>query len=175
MHEDTLRREFEYGILHKYPLLPWVYKNKRALQVIAQYVDEVYEQIVAPMTNAIKHLMKDFVILNESELLSAEMKFLRSDKDIQDKFIGDMNDKYDVIENRNQALEELKRKFQSVMYDIVNRYYASDVKAKDLTKKKDQMKVRIAYTIYFATYFHPENRDCVNVLKESEALGQETN
>ena len=45
-----------------------------------RWLDEVYEEIVSPMTLSIKDLMVSFSIINEAELFCSDMEFRVDEK-----------------------------------------------------------------------------------------------
>ncbi len=74
-----MEREFLYSIKFEYKLLPWL-RQTEYLPKIMRWLNEVYKEIVSPMTLSIKDLMKSFSIINEAELFCSDMEFRVEEK-----------------------------------------------------------------------------------------------
>ena len=106
--------------------------------------------------------MQDFYIVNEAELFCSDLEFKVSDEKITKRLIGDRaRTSEDVRLCCNDRVQELIKKFRPVA-DELRKRIEQDIKCTTDTAKKI-----LAYTTYFATYFHPQQTECQHLLEKN--------
>jgi hypothetical protein len=122
------------------------------------------------MTEQLKSLMKDFNVLNEADLFCPA-----NDYKEEGQYIGDSGkNNYDIIEARNNVLEELKERFNKKFREIsltLKRELMLQNKKLDDKSARNMSRCIIGRATYLATYWHPKNAAC-QLLLETEFAGQ---
>ena len=152
-YKKILQKEFDYSFQLQYSLLPWVLKDvQKVEEYILRWLSDVYREIVEPMTIMTKQIMQDFQIVNEAELFCSDMEFKVSDDSISKRYIGDRSkNSEDVQKCCSERVQELIKIFRAKFDEIQKR-----VNTDNSALNERQAKKIVAHTVYFATYFHPE-------------------
>ena len=104
------------------------------------------------MTIMIKQIMQDYYVVNEAELFCSDLEFKVNDEKITKKLIGDnTKQNEDVKLCCNDRIQDMIKKFRIVAEELVKRIEQDSSK-----NSTERAKKILAYTVYFATYFHPQ-------------------
>ncbi len=138
-------------------MLPWVLKDKDKVdEVILKWIGEVNNSIVEPMTVGLKQIMSDLGIVNEAELFCSHLEFKDSDDSITKRY----------VHSGSQNVKDVRKKCNDMINDLIKHFKVG--KLNDITEKvcekekvlQDEANKIVAYTVYFATYFHPRHQQC---------------
>ena len=115
------------------------------------------------MTLNLKQLMKNFQVVNEAELFCSDMEFRVEEKGITQKVIGDgSKNSSDVQKMCRDQIRELQKTYRAKLSD-----FEKEIKAQTTKCSLQDAKNIAAYAVYLATYYHPENLDCQQILNSN--------
>lgn len=109
-------------------------------------LEDLYIEIVKPMTDDVRELMKDNNLMNEAELFSSDLSF-RAHSSKKGAMIGDESKKdEDVIQFVTDRLKKLTKKYKEKL-----KHYKVKIEGK---VSLDEIK---ALVIYIASYYNHRN------------------
>lgn len=143
--EELIDVEYNYKILRKYEMDENLLGNFNIRKFLAQ----IYETIVRPMANEIRHIMIDKNLTSETDLYNTSSEF--------SKLVSSNDEAVNVKQDIRGIIEDVRTKYKEILIKLQNRYLKSSrYRALKHKQGNHDIESSINDALKFATYYHRE-------------------
>lgn len=118
--DEYLRNEHKFSILQEYKLDSKILQSVADQMSMHEYLPQMFEKIVQPMTKSLKQLMTQMLFVNESQLFSSDLRYKMCDKSMSNQYRGECPMKHEELLNQfEEKFELIKEKYVSRFDNLV--------------------------------------------------------
>lgn len=130
-------------MLLQYNLDPLILKKASNTEKMHSFIPLVFEEIVLPMTKALRKLMVQNLFVSEAEVFTSDLHFKMFDDAMHNQYKGGEGPlkHEDSCENLRFQLDQIKKRFDKVYIELL------------FKPEVDGDKTNLAVAVYLATYF----------------------